>query len=351
MSRPAEGGVSNEPVHGGLELPSVTIVNYSLDLQDRHGFVGDRASQTAFRTVLEQWRAKARKSGVDPLGHVDDPRLSKSRLDRLWKAGGEAGALIDSAADEFAHHFADVIKLFLQQDGWKSVKRIVVGGGFRDSKVGRHTLRHTGVLLRREEIDIELQTLHHAADDGGLIGWVHLVPAPLLKAHDAILAVDIGGTNARCGIVVTHVGEASDLSKAEVVKRHKWRHRSEEPMRKDLVEGLVEMLEDLIAHAKKAGLRLAPFIGVACPGLIGEDGSIDRGAHNLPGDWHGEGFHLPRRLAKKIPHIGLEDTLVLMHNDAVVQGLSELPFMQDVKRWAVMTIGTGLGNASYRNTN
>lgn len=38
-----------------------------------------------------------------------------------------------------------------------------------------------------------------------------------------------------------------------------------------------------------------------------------------------------------------------MHNDAVVQGLSELPFMRDVKRWAVLTIGTGLGNASYVN--
>ena len=39
----------------------------------------------------------------------------------------------------------------------------------------------------------------------------------------------------------------------------------------------------------------------------------------------------------------------MLHNDAVVQGLSELPFMQDVKRWAVLTIGTGLGNASYQN--
>jgi hypothetical protein len=29
--------------------------------------------------------------------------------------------------------------------------------------------------------------------------------------------------------------------------------------------------------------------------------------------------------------------------------LSELPFMRDVKRWAVLTIGTGLGNASYSN--
>jgi cystine transport system substrate-binding protein len=29
-----------------------------------------------------------------------------------------------------------------------------------------------------------------------------------------------------------------------------------------------------------------------------------------------------------------------MHNDAVVQGLSELPFMRDVKHWGVLTIGT-----------
>jgi len=33
----------------------------------------------------------------------------------------------------------------------------------------------------------------------------------------------------------------------------------------------------------------------------------------------------------------------------VVQGLSEAPFMQDVKRWGILTIGTGLGNASFVN--
>jgi hypothetical protein len=38
-----------------------------------------------------------------------------------------------------------------------------------------------------------------------------------------------------------------------------------------------------------------------------------------------------------------------MHNDAVVHGLSELPRMQDRNRWAVLTIGTGLGNASFAN--
>ena len=42
-------------------------------------------------------------------------------------------------------------------------------------------------------------------------------------------------------------------------------------------------------------------------------------------------------------------TTVLMHNDAVVQGLSEVPSMQDVQKWAVFTIGTGLGNALFTN--
>ena len=41
------------------------------------------------------------------------------------------------------------------------------------------------------------------------------------------------------------------------------------------------MLEDLIAHAEKKSIRLAPYIGVACPGLIVEDGSIAGGTQNL----------------------------------------------------------------------
>ena len=43
------------------------------------------------------------------------------------------------------------------------------------------------------------------------------------------------------------------------------------------------------------------------------------------------------------------ETTILMHNDAVVQGLSEAPSMRDVDNWAAFTIGTGLGNALYKN--
>src|SRR6202140_4126535 len=109
------------------------------------------------------------------------------------------------------------------------------------------------------------------------------------------------------------------------------------------------MLKVLIAAADAEGLKLAPFIGIACPGVINDDGSIEKGAQNLPGNWESSKFNLPGSLAEAIPQIGDHDTAVLMHNDGVAQGLSEVPFMQDVERWGVLTIGTGLGNARFTN--
>ena len=115
------------------------------------------------------------------------------------------------------------------------------------------------------------------------------------------------------------------------------------------VKRLIEMLVDLIKRAEKDELKLAPFIGIGCPGVIRSDGTIDRGGQNLPGNWEHKSFNLPRLLREAIPQIGGHDTVIVMHNDAVVQGLSELPFMQDVDHWGVLTIGTGLGNACFTN--
>ena len=54
------------------------------------------------------------------------------------------------------------------------------------------------------------------------------------------------------------------------------------------------------------------------------------------------------RIASTISsEIAEHETMVVMHNDAVVQGLSELPFLSEYQNWAVLTIGTGLGNARY----
>ena len=171
-----------------------------------------------------------------------------------------------------------------------------------------------------------------------------------VQGHDAILAVDIGGTNIRAGVVELNLKKAPDLSKAGVWKFELWRHGDEKKVnREDAIKKLVGMLEDLIGKAKKEGFKLAPFIGIGCPGIITKDGSIDRGAQNLPGNWESSKFHLPGAIHEAIPKIGDDDTAIVMHNDAVVQGLSEAPFMQDVERWGVLTIGTGLGNARFTN--
>jgi predicted NBD/HSP70 family sugar kinase len=192
--------------------------------------------------------------------------------------------------------------------------------------------------------------IHNDPDEAALIGSLFLAPAWIFKGHDSILAIDIGGTNIRAGVVTPNVGKAPDLTKAAVWKSEKWRHADEEKLnREQAVDQLTEMLKDLMKRAKKEGLNLAPFIGIGCPGKIEEDGSIAKGAQNLPGNWESSRFNLPGRLAEAIPQIDEHDVTVLMHNDAVVQGLSEVPFMRDVKRWGALTIGTGLGNARFTN--
>src|SRR5258708_31214277 len=83
--------------------------------------------------------------------------------------------------------------------------------------------------------------------------------------------------------------------------------------------------------------------------MITDDVTFAKGEQNLPGNWESSKFNLPASLVEAIPAMGDHDTAVLMHNDGVAQGLSEVPFMQDVERWGVLTIGTGLGNARFTN--
>jgi hypothetical protein len=47
----------------------------------------------------------------------------------------------------------------------------------------------------------------------------------------------------------------------------------------------------------------------------------------LPGNWESNRFNLPAELWRAIPRIGDHDTTIVMHNDAVVQGLGEAPLL------------------------
>jgi hypothetical protein len=336
--------------HGAARLPSVDVDSFNIELKDDDGFLGDRASKGAFRKILDDLRKPLKKNGDDPLGGKSAEKISKSELDAaLMGEDVGAAALVHGAIEEFAGELAYVTSKFLKTKAWADTERIVVGGGFRQSRVGEIAIARTDILLKADGFKVDLVPIRFDPDEAGLIGCLHLAPSWIFEAHDSILAVDIGGTNIRCGVVETRWKKAKDLSKASVWHSDLWRHADDEPTREGTVKRLVKMLKALIEEADAEGLKLAPFIGIACPGVINEDGSIAKGAQNLPGNWESSKFNLPASLVEAIPVIGDHDTAVLMHNDGVAQGLSEVPFMQDVDHWGVLTIGTGLGNARFTN--
>jgi predicted NBD/HSP70 family sugar kinase len=337
--------------HGAQDLPSVIVEAYNNEIRDKEGFIGDRARKAAFQDKIDEWRRHLRKAGDDPLGDTPTAELSKKQVDKLLHGSDkEAAALVMGAIEDYARALADVLDRYLKHESWQKTERIVVGGGFRDSAVGELAIARAGILLKAEGRKIELVPIAHHPDDAGLIGAAHLMPAWMLKGNQAILAVDIGGTNMRAGVVELKLDKHADLSEAKVWKSLLWRHADESPSRSAAVEELAGMLKKLIAKAAKSKLKLAPVIGIACPGIIEADGAIDRGGQNLPGgNWESDHFNLPQELRKMIPEISGDPTFVVMHNDAVVQGLSQIPFMQDIRRWGVVTIGTGLGNAHFSN--
>jgi len=387
--------------HGSSELERVTVDAYNAELRDAQGFIGDRASNRAFRAILDESRERVREvAHEDPLGDTPTQELPKKKMDKLLLEGEpEAAGVIQGAIEEFASELSTVIIRFLKTKAWHDTERIVVGGGLRASRVGELAIGRASVLVKEAGHNLQIVPVHDHPDEAGLLGAVHLAPGWMLEGHDAILAVDIGGSNLRAGLVELHAGKtdkgekatkadkadkngksektakksndkdedatkktaekvsekASDrgrqVAHAAVKELELWRYADEKvrPTREEAVERIGTMLERLIRHAAKSHVKLAPFIGVGCPGIISADGHIERGGQNLPGNWESSRFNLPARLTELIPKIDGNATLVVMHNDAVVHGLGDLPHVRDVERWGVLTIGTGLGNARFTN--
>src|SRR5205823_3393583 len=255
--------------HGVSSLPEVEVDSYNLELKDDEGLLGDRANKGAFRVILERWRKPLRKAGSDPFGKESSEDISRKKLDALLTEGDpEAAGVVQGAIEDFAQELALVIRHFLKLKAWRDTERIVVGGGFRAGRVGELTIGRAAVILKSDKVAIDLVPIRNNPDEAGLIGAAHLAPRWMFEAHDAIIAVDIGGTNIRAGIVELNLKKASDLSKASVWKFELWRHADEKSVTRE---------------------------------------------------------------------------------EAVVQGLSEAPFMRDVPRWGVLTIGTGLGNGCFTN--
>src|SRR5436309_15012730 len=182
--------------HGATRLPSVDVDSFNIELKDDDGFLGDRASKGAFRRILDRWRKPLKKSGEDPFGDEPSDKISKKVLDAILVGDdGESSAVVHRAIEEFAQELAYVTRRFLKTKAWAKTERIVVGGGFRQSRVGEIAIARTDIILKAEDFDVDLVPIRFHPDDAGLIGTLHLAPSWIFEGYDSILGVDIGGTN------------------------------------------------------------------------------------------------------------------------------------------------------------
>src|SRR6202161_848145 len=143
--------------HGAARLPSVEVDTFNIERKEDDGFLGDRASKGAFRKILDTLRKPLKKNGDDPLGDKSAEQIAKSTLDEVL-VGDDVGAaaLVHGAIEEFAQELAYVTSRFLKSKAWADTERIVVGGGFRQSRVGELAIARTDILLKAEGLKIDL---------------------------------------------------------------------------------------------------------------------------------------------------------------------------------------------------
>jgi hypothetical protein len=323
----------------------IRICGYGATLPDPDkpgSFLGDRVSGRAFVKLFQRYCKKCR---LDVAG-----KMSEGDIDRLLEDGEpEEERAVRDVAVEFGDQLAEVIKLFLKWSYWKKTERIVIGGGMAARHVGDIAIHAAQARLMKAHPGLELERIHHHPNEAGLVGSVHLIPPSRLSGKDGLLAIDIGGSKVRAGIVEFGERKSGLLPDARVWRAEVWRHAKARASQRKLIKVMAGMLTSLVKEADEAKFRLSPLVRVGVPGEIDKDGYILSGAHNLPGDWEDPQFNLPLELGAKLPKIDGEPASVSIHNDAVVQGLAELPFMRDVKRWGILTIGSGLGNAHFVN--
>jgi hypothetical protein len=177
--------------------------------------------------------------------------------DILINGDHKAAGVILAAMEEFSQELAAVVQCLLSLDTWRDTERIIIGGGFREGRVGEITIGRTVAVLQRLGLGVDLVPIHHHPDVAGLIGSIHLLPSAVFEDHDGILAVDLGGTNIRAG-AVNRSGEC-------VLGPFVWRHADDSPERDDAVTRMAIMLDHLRNRAKRGRVQALPLCWGSLP--------------------------------------------------------------------------------------
>jgi nickel-dependent lactate racemase len=109
----------------------------------RTAWVGDKGSKSAFHEILDRIR---KISEEDPFGKTVSEEIGKKKLGEVLAEGeAEAAAVVQSAIEDFAQQLTGVIKRFLRLKGWRDTDCIVIGGGFRASRVEALAIARAGI--------------------------------------------------------------------------------------------------------------------------------------------------------------------------------------------------------------
>src|SRR5690242_14549109 len=145
---PADAPPAAPLAHGGRVLPAVTVDTYNEELRDEEGFVGDRASRRAFRSILADWRERLKEHGEDPFDGAPMEEISKSKLDKMMQGDDPVqAALVHTVVEEFSAELATVVRRFLRLPSWKGTGRIVLGGGLIASRIGELAMGRASIML------------------------------------------------------------------------------------------------------------------------------------------------------------------------------------------------------------
>ena len=84
--------------------------------------------------------------GPGPVRRSPSEDIGKKKLAALLTEGDpEAAGVVQSAVEEFAQQLALVIRRFLRLKDWRDTECLVIGGGFRGSRVGELAIARTGL--------------------------------------------------------------------------------------------------------------------------------------------------------------------------------------------------------------